>query len=75
MAETYSIGLTGSTVDDLPFLPDDTVVPDSAATTGGLQLAMQQGRQVLCKNSDGSFSWYTIDPVYSTPGNPRLYPV
>ena len=30
------------------------------------QLAMAQGTQILCKNPDGSQSWYTIDAERSS---------
>ena len=57
-------------------LPDDTVVASgvtvTTATLGGMQNAMADGTRMLCKNADGSFSWYTLDAERSTPTVPIL---
>lgn len=76
MAETYSLAAKGLRA-DYQFAAKPVIAPDSAAgginaaigQWGGPQGAMQSGKQVLCKNADGSQSWYTYDAERSTPGN------
>ena len=65
MAETYSIGATGQRADS-QFAVSTLKVGDTAGLIGGQQLAMAQGTQILCKNPDGSQSWYTIDAERSS---------
>ena len=73
MAETYSIAQKGYLAEDtmLSALPRYTL-PDSSATPGGMQNAMQNGKQVLVQQPDGSQAWFTLDPERSTPANPVL---
>lgn len=76
MTETYSLAATGLRADS-QFTPKPITLPDSSAQGvnvainqwGGPQNAMRTGAQVLCKNKDGSQSWYIIDAERSTPGN------
>ena len=69
MAETYSLAVTALRAGD-EFTAKTVQVGDSAARSyGGPQLAMSQNTQVLCKNPDGSQSWYTFDAERSTPSN------
>lgn len=76
MAETYSLAATGLRA-DYKFAAKPVTAPDSAAgginvaigQWGGPQNAMMDGAQMLCKNADGSQSWYTYDAERSTPGN------
>jgi hypothetical protein len=74
MAETYSIAQTGQRADSVPAVQNVTL-PDSSATRGGMKLAMREGLQMLCKNPDGSQSWYTLDAERSTADKPVLRPV
>lgn len=80
---TYSQALTGSPVG--VFLPNSTVAPDSGlsdgvtaqaslpgAFSGAVQRAMMNNSYLLCKNPDGSQSYYTYDAERSTPGNIQL---
>lgn len=67
MTETYSLSATGKRADSL-FAVSTLKVGDTAGLAGSQQLAMAQGAQVLCKNPDGSQSWYTIDAERSLPG-------
>jgi hypothetical protein len=67
MAETYSLAATGQRADN-EFALRIIKVGDSAGCTGSQQNAMAVGTQVLCKNPDGSKTWYTIDPSRSKPG-------
>ena len=69
MAETYSLAVTGLRAGD-EYTAKTVQVGDSVARSyGGPQLAMQLNTQVLCKNPDGSQSWYTFDAERSTPSN------
>lgn len=78
MADTYSLGLTGLRA-GYQTSTKIVQVGDSAARVsnmsappdigGGPQLAMRQNTQVLCKNPDGSQTYYTYDAERSTPGN------
>ena len=65
MAETYSLKATGRLSGQL-FAIAGEKVGDSAGLVGSQQLAMAQGTQILCKNPDGSQSWYTIDAERSS---------
>lgn len=75
MTETYSLAIKGQRSDAAPSPVQNIVIGDSQATPGGQQYAMWQGKQILCKNPDGSQSWYTLDASRSTPANPVLRPV
>ena len=68
MAETYSLGATGQRTDSL-FAVVDIDIGDSAGLVGSQQKAMAQNTQILCKNPDGSKSWYTLDAERSTAAN------
>lgn len=68
MVETYSLGATGTRADRI--VTNTLKVGDSAGLAGSQQLAMSDGTQVLCKNPDGSQSWYTFDAERSLPGGP-----
>jgi hypothetical protein len=76
MTETYSLAATGLRA-DYKFAAKPVTAPDSAGgginaaigQWGGPQTTMKNGAQMLCKNADGSQSWYTYDAERSTPGN------
>ena len=68
MAETYSLGATGRRADQTPAATNFVKVGDTAGTIGAQQRAMVRGTPILCKNPDGSQSWYTIDAERSLPG-------
>lgn len=65
---TYSLAATGQPADQ-QFAVSTLKVGDAAGLLGSQQLAMSQNTQVLCKNPDGSQSYYTIDAERSTPSN------
>jgi len=65
MAETYSLAATGQRSGQL-FAVSNIKVGDSAGLVGSQQNAMAQNTPVMCKNPDGSKSWYTIDAERST---------
>lgn len=67
MTETYSLAATGRRADSL-FAVANEKVGDTAGLIGSQQLAMAQNTQILCKNPDGSQSWYTLDAERSLPG-------
>jgi hypothetical protein len=76
MAATYSLAVTGVSSEDYgPFNVPEVIIPDASATAGGLANAAQTGTQMLCKNADGSQSWYVYDTDLSRPGKPVLRPV
>ena len=49
-------------------LRDGTIAVSGMNTMAGTALVQRLGSQVLCKNPDGSQSWYTIDAERSIPG-------
>lgn len=65
---TYSLAATGQRADQ-NFVISTLKVSDAAGRIGLQQNAMQTNTQVLCKNPDGSQTWYTIDAERSTPAN------
>ena len=74
MATTYSQSITGINA-GTRYVPKSLSVGDTDAagnvvgtTVGAEQGSMARGNQVLCKNPDGSQSWYTIDAERSVPG-------
>ena len=67
MTETYSLASTGRRADEAGFAVNTVQIPDSAGPTGH-SYTQQTGAQILCKNPDGSQSWYTIDAERSIPG-------
>lgn len=73
MTETYSLNIDGFPAEQANTLakPNYTL-PDSGARPGSQLLAMQQGKQLLVQNPDGSQSWYTLDAERSTAANPVL---
>ena len=87
---TYSQSLTAVTVDDLPFLPQDTTIPDTglsgnavatrnankaAGIDPALGQAMRLNDYVLCKGPDGFQRYMVLDAELSRPGYPVLRPV
>jgi len=75
MAETYSLAITGysSYGTTAVNVTKTLTVGDSGVNAPGQeQQAMSQNRQVLCKNQDGSQSWYTYDTERSIPGALRV---
>lgn len=72
---TYSLAVTGALADSVFSGREPVTLPDSNATPGGMANAMQNGTQLLCKNADGSQSWYTLDAERSTPSVPVLLKV
>lgn len=68
MAETYSLSATGRRADQTPAVTNFVKVGDSAGTVGAQANAMQNRTPILCKNPDGSQSWYTINSERSLPG-------
>jgi hypothetical protein len=66
---TYSLKATGKRADETPFEVSNVQIGDVAGLVGSQQLAMQQNTRVLCKNPDGSQTYYTIDAERSTPAN------
>ena len=74
MAETYSQSVTGINAGARYNAPKTLQVGDTDAAgnvvgiDGGQRGVMMRGNQVLCKNPDGSQSYYTIDAERSVPG-------
>lgn len=76
MAQTYSQSITGINAGARYNVPKTIQVGDTDAAGNALlsgcapcqQGSMQRGNQILCKNPDGSQSWYTIDAERSIPG-------
>lgn len=65
MADTYSIAQTGRQADST-FSVANLTLGDSNARLGARQAAMSANTQVLCKNPDGSQTYYTIDAERTT---------
>ena len=74
MTETYSLSASGA-LTGAPFVVNNIKVGDTAGTIGGQQAAMATGNQILCKNPDGSQSWYTLDAERTTAAQVVLKPV
>ena len=68
---TYSLSITGLNANQSGTVKLLTL-SDTNATAGGQQLAMAQGAFFLCKNPDGSQSYYRLDAARSTPSAPVL---
>lgn len=77
MAQTYSQSLTGVAAGARYNAPLTVRVGDldaagnalnSAIDAGAQQGSMSRGNQILCKNPDGSQSWYIMDAERSIPG-------
>ena len=71
---TYSLSITGATAPNV-FAPVTVKLSDDNARTGSQQSNAATGAQFLCKNLDGSQSYYRLDAERSTPANPILVPV
>ena len=79
MAQTYSQSLTGINAGARYNTPKTIQVGDldaagnvvgagNANFPGAQNGSMQRGNQILCKNPDGSQSWYVIDAERTIPG-------
>lgn len=77
MAQTYSQGMTGINANARYNVPLNVRVGDAdldgtpvgpLANPGAQQSAMMTNDYILCKNPDGSQSYYTIDAERSIPG-------
>ena len=77
MAQTYSQSLTGINAGARYNTPKTVQIGDldaagnalnSSTSVGAQQGSAQRGSQILCKNPDGSQSWYTIDAERTIPG-------
>ena len=60
MTETYSLAATGARADSRAAVATDKV-GDTAGLSGSQANAMRVGTPILCKNPDGSQTWYTLD--------------
>ena len=74
MAQTFSQGVTGVNANGrygvkTVQVGDTDIAGDAISTRGKSQDGpMSRGDQILCKNPDGSQSWYTIDAERSGVG-------
>ena len=77
MVQTYSQSLTGINAGARYSTPSTVRIGDADAAgnalnaladVGAQQGSMSRGNQILCKNPDGSQSWYVIDAERSIPG-------
>ena len=68
---TYSLSITGVNANQSGTVKLVTL-SDANARAGGQQLAMAQGTYFLCKNPDGSSTYYRLDAERSTPSIPVL---
>ena len=74
MAETYSLAVKGARADSVQAV-QNIKVGDTASPDNTHGYAMRNNTQVLCKNPDGSQTYYTIDSERSTPNNLVMKPV
>ena len=75
MAETYSVSVTASDLGN-PQQPRVITIGDSGGFCHTQRLqSMRENTPILCKNPDGSQSWYTIDPTHFYMGQYRLIKV
>ena len=74
MAETYSLAVTGVSAQSIDAVKTIDV-GDTIGADGKYNLAMRNNTQLLCKNPDGSQTYYTIDAERSTPNNLVMKPV
>lgn len=74
MVETYSLAATGARADSVNRVATDKV-GDTAGLPGSQALAMRLGTPVLCKNADGSQTWYTLDAERSIGSSLVLKPL
>ena len=75
MAQTFSQSITGVNANarynavKTVQLGDTDIAGNALLTSGRARDGMMsRGDQILCKNPDGSQSWYTIDAERSVPG-------
>ena len=68
MAETYSLAATGRCADSL-FAINKIDIGDTAGRVSSQAKAMSLNTRILCKNPDGSQSWYMLDAERSTASN------
>lgn len=68
---TYSLKVTGALSGQV-FAPLTQQISDPAARNGSMASNAQTGAYFLCKNPDGSESYYKIDAERSTPANPIM---
>jgi hypothetical protein len=68
---TYSQSIAGVSAVGL-FAVKNVTLADDWAPGPAQANAMQDGTAFLCKNPDGSQSYYQLDAERSTPGNPVL---
>ena len=74
MAETYSLSVKGARADSVQAV-QNIKVGDTIGADGAYNLSMRNNTQLLCKNPDGSQTYYTIDSERSTPNNLVMKPV
>ena len=74
MAETYSLAVKGARADSVQAV-QNVKVGDTIGADGAYNLPMMRNTQLLCKNPDGSQTYYTIDAERSTPNNLVMKPV
>jgi hypothetical protein len=72
--DTFSLAVKGAAA-HVKAGAKHVTIGDSSATLTQMQQSMQTGTHILCKNPDGSRSYYTLDAERSTPSNPVLRPV
>ena len=72
---TYSLSITGVDADQRGTIELVTMSDTQAITTSAMQQAMAQNTYILCKNPDGSQSYYRLDAERSTPTVPVLVAV
>lgn len=82
MAQTYSQSVTGVNANAVYSAPKtvqvgdlDAAGNDVGSSSRARDGAMMRGSQILCKNPDGSQSWYTIDAERSFHGQNIMRPV
>ena len=74
MTETYSLAVKGARADSVQAVQNVTV-GDTIGADGAYNLSMRNNTQLLCKNPDGSQTYFTIDAERSTPNNLVMKPV
>ncbi len=75
MAETYSVSVTASDLGNAQQPKVITLGDSAGATHADRQQSMMLNTPILCKNSDGSQSWYRLDPEHFKDGQYRLLKV
>jgi hypothetical protein len=68
---TYSVGTQGA-LSGQSFAAKMVTISDPNVRAGGMQQNAQLGQAFVCKNLDGSESYYRLDAERSTPANPVL---